>query len=182
MNQHYYYWKWDNALPKALIDLALDEVSKSKPIDAEINLLGPAVDAQVRTNQVVFGNPLHWLSCILANYTYNANQVTGWNRKLTLSEGVQIAIYGQSQFYDWHTDSVPMSAEPTGRKLSAVLLLSDSQDFEGGQLEFKDVNEQPVLNQGSLIVFPSILQHRVTPVTRGRRVSAVSWMHGPVEW
>ena len=27
-------------------------------------------------------------------------------------------------------------------------------------------------------VFPSFLKHRVTPVTEGERISAVTWMHG----
>jgi PKHD-type hydroxylase len=33
--------------------------------------------------------------------------------------------------------------------------------------------------QGTIIVFPSALFHRVTPVKRGRRYSLVQWYSGP---
>jgi len=33
--------------------------------------------------------------------------------------------------------------------------------------------------QGSIIVFPSLLMHQVTPVTKGERYSAVAWATGP---
>ena len=33
--------------------------------------------------------------------------------------------------------------------------------------------------QGTIIIFPSMLQHRVTPVTNGTRYSLVQWFSGP---
>ena len=33
--------------------------------------------------------------------------------------------------------------------------------------------------QGTIIVFPSMLPHRVTPVTEGVRYSLVQWFSGP---
>jgi PKHD-type hydroxylase len=64
------------------------------------------------------------------------------------------------------------------RKLSAVLMLSDQNDYEGGELEIRDVD--PIkLNQGSIIIFPSPLFHRVKEVTKGNRFSAVAWAVGP---
>jgi PKHD-type hydroxylase len=32
---------------------------------------------------------------------------------------------------------------------------------------------------GSLLVFPSYIQHRVTPVTKGERVTISRWLSGP---
>lgn len=184
MKQHYYYWKWENVLPKELIDLALKELAASQPVQGEIDpqrSLG-TVDNKVRSSKVAFAPNTHWLASILANYTYNANQITGWKRTLTVSEGVQFGIYEPGDFYDWHADNIEMSAEDYGRKLSSVILLNDPSEFEGGAFEFMHADTQPDMKQGTLLVFPSILRHRVAPITSGKRISAVSWVHGPTEW
>ena len=34
-------------------------------------------------------------------------------------------------------------------------------------------------NQGTIIVFPSFIRHRVNPVTKGIRYSLVNWFEGP---
>ena len=34
------------------------------------------------------------------------------------------------------------------------------------------------MNKGDIVVFPSYLMHRVTPVTRGERYSLVAWACG----
>ena len=67
-------------------------------------------------------------------------------------------------------------------------LLNDPSEYEGGQLQFDCRNkEDPEDNkietvaenrQGSLIVFPSFVFHRVLPVTKGVRYSLVMWMKG----
>jgi PKHD-type hydroxylase len=42
-----------------------------------------------------------------------------------------------------------------------------------------DGGEPLRLAQGTTIIFPSYLMHRVNPVTRGNRFTLVSWVHGP---
>ena len=70
------------------------------------------------------------------------------------------------------------------RKLSYVIQLSDPKDYEGGYLQITE-NSNSQFNsylmdkgRGSLIVFPSILTHRLTEVTKGIRYSAVGWVSG----
>jgi PKHD-type hydroxylase len=59
-------------------------------------------------------------------------------------------------------------------------LLNDPSEFEGGILQLKGMEDQNVLDkQGSIIVFPSFIEHKVTPVTKGVRYSAVTWASGP---
>ena len=41
------------------------------------------------------------------------------------------------------------------------------------------LDKEKMRQQGTLIAFPSFLEHRVTPVTRGERFSLVAWMDGP---
>ena len=38
-----------------------------------------------------------------------------------------------------------------------------------------------ILPKGSICVFPSFTHHRVSPVTKGKRLSLVQWNLGP-EW
>lgn len=73
------------------------------------------------------------------------------------------------------------------RKISMTLNLSESGSFEGGNLKFDfgyhSSNErfyecEEIRPQGSLIVFPSFLDHCVTPVTSGTRYSLVMWVLG----
>jgi PKHD-type hydroxylase len=69
------------------------------------------------------------------------------------------------------------------RKLSFTVQLSDSDAYTGGDLEFLEVPSSPELREqlrqkGTVIVFPSFLQHRVTEITEGQRHALVSWREG----
>ena len=39
--------------------------------------------------------------------------------------------------------------------------------------------DEGVFKQGTIIVFPSILLHTITPITQGTRYSLVQWFSGP---
>jgi PKHD-type hydroxylase len=83
--------------------------------------------------------------------------------------------------YDWHQDVWLESDKPYDRKISVVVQLSDPADYEGGAFEFFGVTSPGAtfVPQGSVLIFPSWLQHRVLPVTKGLRRSLVSWVEGP---
>lgn len=94
-------------------------------------------------------------------------------------EGFQFTKYtAPSQHYDWHCDR---GAKGSVRKLSVSLLLSDPDDFDGGDLEIKTGTDDERVSRirGMATVFPSWTLHRVTPVTRGTRYSLVAWISGP---
>lgn len=70
------------------------------------------------------------------------------------------------------------------RKLTFVLQLSDPSEYDGGRFEFGgnvplQLDPKDFLPKGSILVFPSLFQHRVTEVTRGTRHSLVGWIEGP---
>lgn len=96
---------------------------------------------------------------------------------------VQFTEYhGESnQRYDWHEDCNWKGTTPFDRKLSVVIQLSPSVDYEGGRLELHNdpLPDHLFRDQGDIIVFPSFNRHRVTPVTSGDRYSLVTWIHGP---
>jgi PKHD-type hydroxylase len=92
-------------------------------------------------------------------------------------EGAQLYEYPTGGHLDWHMDIA--KGYMSNRKLSMSVQLSDSDDYDGGNLEFEDFKETGPRGIGDLIVFPAFLRHRVSAVTRGQRYSWVSWVHGP---
>ena len=84
--------------------------------------------------------------------------------------------------YDWHHDIDWGNDKNYDRKLSIVVQLSDGDDYEGCNFEFSEVQSPPAeqfRQQGSVLVFPSYLTHRVTEITKGTRRSLVAWVRGP---
>ena len=66
--------------------------------------------------------------------------------------------------------------------LSCTLFLTDPADYDGGELIIQDTfGEHSVkLAAGDLVLYPSSSEHRVTPVTRGARVSSFFWLQSMV--
>lgn len=92
-------------------------------------------------------------------------------------ENLQIGRYTEGGFYDWHIDLG--SSQASLRKLSVTVQLSDASAYKGGDLEFKDFADfKADKEMGSIIIFPSFLLHRVTPVMEGERWSMVAWVIG----
>jgi tetratricopeptide (TPR) repeat protein len=65
-----------------------------------------------------------------------------------------------------------------GTDLSATLFLTPPESYEGGELVIDSDfgREAAKLAAGDLIIYTSTARHRVTPVTRGVRVSCVFWI------
>ncbi len=88
---------------------------------------------------------------------------------------------GESGHYHTHVDTDWSRGLASCRKVSASLLLSPGEAFEGGDLELVHVggpSREDVRSVGKLVVFPSIVPHRVSPVTKGTRWSLVTWQWG----
>lgn len=66
--------------------------------------------------------------------------------------------------------------------LSATLFLSEPEDYDGGELIVEEMyGRQSIrLPAGDLVLYPSKSLHRVTPVTRGARVSSFMWLQSLV--
>ena len=94
-------------------------------------------------------------------------------------EPFQYARYGVGDHFHWHVDMGPRTVAP--RKLSMTLQLSDPRAYEGGDLQMQlGCYTCPMPREkGKLVMFPSWIPHRVTPVERGKRYSLVLWAHGP---
>ena len=100
-------------------------------------------------------------------------------------EPMQYSIYDDSNngHYRWHVDraSVGINAPAAFRKLSISIQLSDSSEYDGGDLIITESSHNKIINKDIGIVahFPSYVLHQVAPVTRGTRKSLVAWVAGP---
>ena len=105
-----------------------------------------------------------------------------WNFNIyDIVEEIQYTEYHASDrgHYDWHQDIGPGDASL--RKISLTVQLTDSNLYEGGDLEIwqgGEVRDKTPRGSGIVIIFPSYMMHRVTPVTKGVRRSLVLWVGG----
>ena len=196
----FYYFK--EALSEKLCDDIIQIAMDDKP-DVAITGLKIRNDEdaknllQKRDSYITWLNE-EWIYKEIRPYVHRANKLAGWNFDIVDSEPCQFTIYNEGQYYGWHTDSSGWYYEKEKqngliRKLSVTVSLSDPEDYEGGLLEFDTrIHDEPdskhyivpckqILPKGSICVFPSFTHHRVSPVTKGKRLSLVQWNLGP-EW
>ena len=198
-----YYWYFDNVLSKNFCNNLIkygnslrekqaltlgmkdEDVKDNKRLD---NL------KKVRDSNVVWLEG-KWLYDELFHFVQIANYNAGWNYQWDWAEQCQFTKYKLNQFYNWHIDSHSDPYTQQGplqgkiRKLSMIVQLSDPKDYVGGDIEFdfrkntpeekqKIVQATEVIPQGSIMVFPGFVWHRVKPVTQGTRYSLVMWCCG----
>ena len=157
-----------------------------------------------RKSDIVWMND-RWIYKEIQPFIHDANRLAGWNFDWDWTESSQFTKYGIGQYYGWHCDSWdqpyqrPQNADGTFqpehgkiRKLSVTVSLVDPSEYVGGNLEFDFRNSMDtewtkgkttkecieIRPRGSIIVFPSFVWHRVTPVTKGTRYSLVMWNLG----
>lgn len=100
-----------------------------------------------------------------------------------MPDELQLARYDGNEHsqghYDYHLD-VGAGEQTATRKLSLSVQLSDSADYEGGDLVVMNHRRAQALprERGSVILFPSYLLHQVQRVRKGTRYSLVAWFHG----
>jgi PKHD-type hydroxylase len=178
-------------LPDGLIESIIEYIdSKSNDMnDSKIDG-SDSVSLNTRSSKNIWINWDEWIGGIISNMMFSANnEYFNYDLKY-FDQPIQAAIYSgdRNDFYSWHTDngtSVTAPRRSDGvlieRKLSCSLLLSDPNEYEGGELEFSlgEWNNSMKPNKGSCVVFPGWLPHRVKPVTSGKRISLVAWMNGP---
>lgn len=84
--------------------------------------------------------------------------------------------------YKSHQDIFWTSPKTTHRKISMIVQLSDPKDYTGGKLVLERTTHplpEDIIEQGTVIAFPSFVYHRLEPVTKGKRYSLVGWFEGP---
>lgn len=169
-----------NSIDPATCDKAVAEFKALPAIDASMGIAGDTHDHAHRNTAVRFATSNHWFEECLKQVAFEGNKLCGWEYDTTSNENIQFAEYGPEQHYNWHVDIFPLSGQPLDRKLTVVCLLNDPSEFTGGEFQIRLYSEYTApLVKGSVIAFPSFLEHRVIPVTSGMRKSATIWLNGP---
>ena len=163
----------------------------------DLDKLGIKETAYMRDSQVAWLSD-KWIYDKVLPFINDANKKAGWNWKHDYIEQIQFTKYGLNQFYGWHADGNSdflsvykgkpnPSMNGKVRKISVTINLVSGDEYEGGNLRFDygphaGKNRYKVCEEirpkGSIIVFPSILYHQVTPITKGTRYSLVMWVLG----
>ena len=168
------------AVPADICDQAVEDFSALPSKDATMGSEGETQDNAHRNTTVRFAGPNHWFDRYLTQVAFDGNQACRWEFHVTDNENIQFAEYGPEQHYHWHVDVFPLSGLPLDRKMTVVCLLNDPSEFTGGEFQIRLYSEYTApLVKGSVIAFPSFLEHRVVPVTSGVRKSATMWLRGP---
>jgi PKHD-type hydroxylase len=90
--------------------------------------------------------------------------------------------YSGGQSFGNHVDNAIRQAKATGATvrtdLSATLFLTDPDEYDGGELMVEDTYgvHSVKLPSGHMVLYPASSLHKVTPVTRGARVSSFFWI------
>jgi len=122
----------------------------------------------------------HWMYDLLFPIALEANQMYyGFDIDI-VTDPIHYVIYPEDGGHlDWHMDN---GAHGTNRrKLAMTVQLSDYNDYEGGDFQIWGGGKEFVTlprEKGDIVVFPTFLLHRVTPITKGIRKCLVFWTGG----
>jgi PKHD-type hydroxylase len=178
----------------ANVDFSTQEIDKMTAMFSQDELTpAPLIEGRVnetaRISDVKFYYPEEgnfWIFEKL-NQIIDVNNRHMWNFDLNGYDSFQYTEYDGANGgkYDFHTDidyGGNNSPDPQTRKLSLSVFLNEpGVDYEGGEFQML-VGSKPISirqTKGGVLLFPSWVLHRVTPVTRGVRKSLVVWVTGP---
>ena len=159
----------------------------------EMTQLASYLEPKVRKTLVCYiKDKNNKINKLVWGFLKEANRIQ-FNYDLEYFQATQFAEYKDGGFYGWHQDDTATDKSNKIRKLSLTLVLSNPNNFEGGELQFynggrpmADMGEitgeqvkNDIKSQGTVIVFDSRDFHRVTPIVNGIRHSLVAWAVGP---
>ena len=177
-----YPGKIEESICKEAIELAGNDWESS---EVESDKGSDVLDVKLRSSDIYWTRE-QWLIDLVWSYMDAYNEVSGLSYDIQSVETLQLTKYGRGGFYDFHIDgygSRKWSVEGSVRKLSMSIQLND--DYSGGEFQVARCHKGKLeietleKERGSVILFPSVLEHRILPVTRGIRYSLVAWFLGP---
>lgn len=179
IDQTCYYW-FETGFSSEEVNLI---IKNSKNYESQkATIIGEDDQNSIRKSNIKWlpvNDEWNWVYDRLANQITEANN-TLWQFNLhTIIDNIQFTEYeGNGGHYDWHLDIGPRSINH--RKVSVVVQLSNPEDYIGGDLELHPGSHSFAVPRakGAVVVFPSFLLHRVTPLTSGLRRSLVLWAGG----
>jgi len=172
----------ESIIESSTIDHWNEIIEKIKPEESLINR-NKTTNYNVRSSTVRWVNfesyPLIYqsiASCILPIVDAESGRLRfDINRSLE----IQHTTYFENDHYARHSDIDfrVHGSNPTQRKISVVVMMSNPSDYMGGDL----VVDGKVISRekGTVVLFPPFLFHQVERITKGIRKTLVIWVHGP---
>jgi|TARA_B100000035_G_C21022974_1_gene564848 PKHD-type hydroxylase len=172
-------WKLNDTEMRDLEQI-IEKAYKDRPNeDGQVNQEGQ-VNSEIRRSQIKFTQDRDLHAWIWDKFSRTNRQLFGFDIRDVFD--MQYSEYHESYegHYDWHTDTSPDVDNMYQRKLSMSIQLSAAHEYEGGNLEIGgvDLSDPKYKDKGTVVVFPSLMPHRVAPVTKGLRKSLVTWCEG----
>ena len=197
-------WHFSDIPEKIVETIEEDLKHKFQESMGDSRLMGDALNRDKRNSKNAWIPTCHWTAGFVWHYVERANRENFLYEIRNIDgESMQYTQYDEGEFYGWHNDAgIACAYKPVSignhhkgraqdylneklelvRKLSFIVQLSDSDDYEGGNVQFLDESGKPYFiprKRGTVIVFDSRTQHRVLKVTKGTRKSLVGWVVGP---
>lgn len=179
---HFNYYYFTNVFTEQEIEQIIEVgESQSKIKATTVGEDASQQESGYRVSDVAWlsNNPkTNWVFDRIADLAIKANSEM-WNFDIwDFQDDLQYTTYyGNGGHYDWHAD---LGVGISNRKLSVVLQLSNSDEYEGGDLQMNTGGS--IINvpreKGLICFFPSFVLHRVTPLSSGLRRSLVTWLCG----
>lgn len=181
---NYYVWdtpQFSDAEIESIINMA-----NAQPLETSVvgnRMDNFKVDSSYRSSNISWlahGADTEWIYKRISSLVLVANSEC-WQMDIAgFGENLQVAQYNSSTggYFDWHMDT---GESLSHRKISVTVQLSNENEYEGGELQLKTSRRNRAVSKakGSVIMFPSYILHRVSPVTKGVRRSMVVWISGP---
>lgn len=183
---------WYSVIPAETIEefIKVGDTYPAQPATIGDSAENSVTNSNIRKSDIAWINPMDpdamkVTQCINWHAQESNRNCWGFNMGTIVNDIQYTTYHSEDQgFYDWHIDTFFLNnTRAYDRKVSVIIQLSDSDDYEGGDFEIDPKYEAPdreeLRKKGTIIVIPSFIQHRVTPVTKGTRKSIVSWVEGP---
>ena len=215
---HLVYWTFSE-IPSEMVDILIKDLKKYDEAIADSvvrdKVGNPESAKSIRKSSNAWIDGSNWVGGLVWYYIMKANRENFmYDIEGLDSNEIQYTEYQKGEYYDWHIDddinrsmindklltsddnhgeNIAILAGEYIRKLSFSIQLSDPEDYEGGELEFKGNDygserrgdfalEKSFFapnKKGTVIIFDSRTKHRVCEVKSGIRKSLVGWVVGP---
>jgi PKHD-type hydroxylase len=188
---------WDNMFDDDELKKVIEYCETLEKIDGTTIGKGGVQDSsnEARVSTIAWANPTQDNQWIFDRFLWVADRLNERFYEFNLNgfESFQYTVYNANKKnpgkYDYHMDTIMGLDKPIEmletRKLSMSLILSDPNDYEGGEfyIQTGSPDQDKLLKmeqvKGRCLAFPSFMIHGVAPVTKGTRRSIVVWVEGP---
>jgi hypothetical protein len=172
------YWYVPNAIADISCDQMMQKFESAESHKASVGTDNGQVDLSIRdVNKISITHEVG-IGATLTGMGFNINK-RAWNFDVTHSNQSEYLKYDADGHYKTHVDTFCCPGNSETRKITMLAFLND--DFEGGRLYLENGYERiyPPQEKGTVLAFPSFINHGVEPVTKGIRRSIVTWLVGP---